>query len=112
MEGVVKKYFTTARTIDYVSLNGIESNVVDQPYRMRAVSAISSASGGVTEGTVRTLIDYVEQNGGWLILVFHSIGEPVSTMWCSVDNLERIADYALSKNVDIKTVADVIRNTK
>jgi hypothetical protein len=80
---------------------------LSEPYRVAAVSSISSASGGQSVAEVKDFIDTCAQNKSWLILVFHRIEDVQSTMECSEADFTEILDYALSKNVDIKNYSEV-----
>lgn len=97
---VARKYFDSCRTIyDGVP---IETYPPCDYHRVRAVSAISSANGGTSIAKVKNLIDMVEQNKSWLILVFHRLGTVSSTMDCSISDFTDIVDYVLSKDVEIR----------
>lgn len=109
IKGIARKYFATARTIDYLTFNGFGSTLLPEPYNIRAVSAIGNNPGGHAIANVKLEIDRVAQYGGWLVLVFHSIGDTATAMYCAPDDLAEIADYAIAAGVDIKTVADVLR---
>ena len=109
IKSLAQQYFTTGRTIDYSTLNGYGSALLPEPYNIRAISAIGNNPAGHSVASVKREIDRVAQYGGWLILVFHSIGDTNTAMYCAADDLAEIADYALSKGIDIKTVAEVLQ---
>ena len=98
---IVRQYCKTARTInsDAVSL---ESVPCPMPYNLRAVSGIGAS--GTSVASVKNLIDMVVNANGWLILVFHRIGDTATSMFCSESDLEEIASYAVASGADIKTV--------
>lgn len=102
---LAQKYFTSARTIDYSTLNGYDSTLLPEPYNIRAFSNIGEHS----LLSAKRKINRVAQSGGWVVLVFHSIGDVQSGMYCSADVLAEIADYAVSRGVEIKTVAEVLQ---
>lgn len=108
LKNAASRFFTTARTIDFSKLKGIEGNYVCDPYALRAVSGIGDNPGGHSVANTMAEITRVANNGGWLMLVFHSIGSTATNMYCSADGLARIADHAIASGVEIKTVADAV----
>ena len=75
------------------------------PYNLRAVSGVGASGNSVSN--IKTYIDRTIANKGWLILVFHRIGDTQTSMFCSESDLEEIARYAVESGIDIKTVADM-----
>lgn len=101
---LTQKYFTSARTIDYSTVNGYGSILLPEPYNIRAVSNIGEHS----LMSVKRKIYRVAQCGGWAVLVFHSIGDVQSGMYCAADVLAEIADFAIANGVQIKTIDEVL----
>lgn len=108
LKDACRKYFSTARTIDNNKLKGIDSDPVGDPYALRAVSGIGNNPGGHSVADTKAEITRVANNGGWLLLVFHSIGSTATNMYCTAAGLAEIADHAIASGVEIKTVADAI----
>ena len=106
---VARKYFTTARTIDYSVMNGVKSTSISTPHQLNAVTGVGNNPSGVAVTKIKSLIDKVAQYGGWLILVFHSIGDTPTAMFCKESDFVDLVDYAVASGVEIKTVADVVR---
>lgn len=106
---VARKYFTTARTIDYSVMNGVKSTSISTPHQLNAVTGVGNNPAGVSVTRIKALIDKVAQYGGWVILVFHSIGDTPTAMFCKESDFIEIADYAVASGVEIKTIADVVR---
>jgi peptidoglycan/xylan/chitin deacetylase (PgdA/CDA1 family) len=103
---VAREFFTTART---VSGRTLETWPPAGPHRLRAMSSISSASGGNSVATVQAAIDRAKAGGNWLILVFHRIVDtPSSTVECSWTDFNAILDYVNSSGVDVRTVTDAM----
>jgi hypothetical protein len=110
VEKVARKYFSTSRTIDISTLQGLNSLRFSNPQRLAAITAVGNSYGGYTVANVKTLIDRVAKVGGWLILVLHIIDDEIATSgeYCTSSALGEIADYAIAAGVEIRTVADVI----
>jgi len=102
-EKIARNYFKSARTIDSFRLGYIDSTTVLNPYTIVALTAVRDES----LASVLEKITKVSQNGGWLLLVFHCIGDGVGGSWCSESAFAQIADHAISCGVPIKTVAEV-----
>lgn len=101
---IVSRFCDSARTISHNSSN-METIPSPMPYNLRAVSSIGAS--GTTVSDVKKYIDTTVALNGWLILVFHRIGDTETSMFCSASDLEAIADYAVKSGADIKTVADM-----
>lgn len=101
---IMRRFCDSARTINRSSSN-VETIPSPMPYNLRAVSSIGAS--GTTVAMVKQYIDQVVARKGWLILVFHRIGDTATTMFCSESDLEDIAQYAIASGADIKTVADM-----
>lgn len=122
---LAKDYFDSCRTI--IPFMPVETLPVADRYRIRAVSGIGeyyelSALGKPLDKLsneeknklseaerVKKYIDRVAQNGGWLILVLHKVGENLAdSMYCSENYLSTIADHAIDSGVDIMNYAEVM----
>ena len=101
---IVSRFCKTARTISHNSSN-VETIPSPMQFNLRAVSSIGAS--GTAVSAVKQYIDQAVARKGWLILVFHRIGDTETTMFCSASDLEAIADYAVKSGADIKTVADM-----
>lgn len=110
VEKVARKYFTTSRTIDISTLQGLNSLRFSNPQRLAAITAVGNSYGGYTVADIKTLIDRVANVGGWLILVFHIIDDEIATSgeYCTSTALGEIADYAVASGVEIRTIADAL----
>jgi peptidoglycan/xylan/chitin deacetylase (PgdA/CDA1 family) len=111
---ITRKYMSYARTT-----HGRTTEVLPpaDPYRLRAISAIGSFSGGVTAATLTTTttgkIDMAKSEGAWLILVFHKIvtGSPADTGECSQTDFNAIMDKIASAGMPVMTIEDVLKTT-
>ena len=106
-----RKYFTTARTIDSTVMGGIKSMSITAPHQLSAVSGVGNNPAGAPISRVKALVDKVAQYGGWLILVFHSIGDTPTAMYCKENDFRELVEYVIASGVDVKTVAEVIEHT-
>lgn len=104
--------FTYGRTIDGET---VETLPPMDPWRLRAFSSISSASGGRAASAITALIDQAAQYGLWVILVFHKLttGAPSATTECTVTDFTTIMNYLATKRaaggIRTETVAQVLR---
>jgi peptidoglycan/xylan/chitin deacetylase (PgdA/CDA1 family) len=84
-------------------------------YRLRAISSISTFSGGVTPSSITTAttgeIDKCKANKSWLIMVFHDLtaGAPAATTQCQQSDFDAIVAAIAAAGVPVRTVADVLR---
>ena len=99
---LAKGYFDSCRTI--IPFIPIEAYPLADRYRVRAVSGVGAYS--ATVDNVKSYIDKTVLSGGWLILVFHKIGDGTDSMWCSEADLKAIADYAISSGAHIMNYAE------
>ena len=100
---LAKGYFDSCRTI--TPFIPFETYPTADRYRIRAVSGVSAYN--VTATKVKEYIDRVATSGGWLILVFHKIGDGTDSMWCSETDLKDIADHAINSGAYIMNYAEV-----
>lgn len=98
----IRKFCKTARTVN-VSSAVVETIPPAMSYNLRAVSGVGSS--GESVANIKSYIDKVVQSNGWLILVFHRIGDTQTSMFCSEADLDEIARYAVASGAEIKTVA-------
>ena len=112
VEKVARKYFTTARTIHSALDCGIGSQNNTNYHRLPAITGISDMISVDNLNEIFNRISQVAQYGGWLILVFHVIGDGDTSLYCSEQGLAQIADYTIASGVDIKTIDEVIRDAK
>lgn len=109
---IVRRYFSYVRT---TANRTTETWPPADPYRLRAVSSISTFAGGnspsslTTAGTGR--IAKAKANSAWLILVFHKIvtGAVGSTLECSQADFNSIVDAVITAGVPVLPVGDVLR---
>lgn len=109
---VIDDFFSYART---TFSKTVESFPPAMPYRLRATSSISTASGGYAPSNLTTAttgrIDQVATNGGWLILVFHKIvtGTPASTTECALSDFQAICSKISNAGIPVLPVGDVLQ---
>lgn len=101
---VVRRFCKTARTVNSEA-QSIETISCPMPYNLRAISGIGAS--GASVSTVKSAIDKAVACNGWVILVFHRIGDTATSMFCSESDLEEIAEYAVASGADIKTINDM-----
>ena len=101
---LAKSFFDACRTIQYYI--PIESYPPYDNYRIRAISSIQDSQ----VETIKQYIDRACDNGTWLILVFHKIEEGSGGMFCSLNALEQMIDYAVSKSV-VMNFAEVFESS-
>ncbi|MEU8264518.1 polysaccharide deacetylase family protein [Micromonospora sp. NPDC048999] len=119
VDQLVARYFGSARTIlsevgvsTHVALDAIPAAM---PYRMRALSSVSSLSPGPNNPTKLTatggMLDKVASNGGWLNLVFHQIvtGAPTDPAEITQTDFNLIMDAIAAREIPVIPVSDVVR---
>lgn len=110
---VIDDFYAYARTTFSKTL---ESFPPADPYRLRAVSGISTFTGGVTPSSLTTAgtgrIDQVAANNGWLILVFHKIvtGTPAATTECALSDFQAICAKVASAGFTVMPIDDALEN--
>lgn len=99
---MLKKYFTSARTIAYRSM---ETARPADPMRLRAWSV----SNTTTTASINTLLTAIKANKGWAILVFHDIDDTAAlgTQY-STTNFGTVMDNINTLGIPVRTVADVL----
>lgn len=75
-------------------------------YRIRAYSNIKSSS----TDKIKQLIDRAVSSGAWLILVYHKIEDGETGMYCSLESLEEVIDYAVNSGIRIMNFKDVFES--
>jgi hypothetical protein len=109
---IVRRYCSWART---TANRTRETFPPADPYRLRAISSISTFTGGTTPTSLTTTttgtIDKAKTNSAWLILVFHKIvsGTAGSTTECAQSDFNAIVDKLTSAGVPVATIGDVLR---
>jgi len=92
----------------------IESFMPPIMTRLYAASGISSLSSGqnVPANLIAAggMLDKLESNGGWLLLVFHVItaGAPATTTECSSADFDSIMNSLAARNITVLPVRDVL----
>ena len=104
---LARAYFDSCRTI--TRWMPVESFPVADRYRVRAVSGVGG-NGDMTVTKIQEYIDKAVAGGGWLILVFHKIGDGTDSMWCSESDLKAIADYAIASGANIMNYAEAFES--
>lgn len=107
--GILRRYYSWNRT---TSSRMHETWPPADRYRLRAISGISTFSGGVTPSAVETQVTSVAAGGGWLILVFHKIvtGAPAATTECALSDFTAIVSAIQAAGIPVMTVGDVLRH--
>lgn len=102
-----KKYFGSVRTIDGTMHETLRPSDI---MKIRAISSISSFTGGVSAATVNAAIDTAVANKQWLFLVFHDIvtSAPAATTQCLQSDFQAIVDHIHSSGIAVRTVSGVI----
>ena len=109
---VLRRYFNYARTTHSRTK---ETFPPGDPYRLRAISSISSFSGGYAPTSLTTAttgdLDKAKANQSWLILVFHKIssGAATDTSTCSQSDFNSIIDAINTKSIPVIPVGDVLK---
>lgn len=109
---IVRRYCSWART---TARRTTETFPPADPFRLRAISSISTFAGGVTPTSLTTTttgtIDKAKANGAWLILVFHKIVTPAagSTLECNQTDFNSIIDKLNTAGMPVATIGDVLR---
>jgi hypothetical protein len=109
---VVRRYCSWART---TANRTTETFPPADPFRLRAISSISTAAGGTTPTSLTTTstgrIDKAKTNSAWLILVFHKItsGAAGSTTECQQSDFNAIVDKIASAGMTVLPIGDVLR---
>lgn len=109
---VVRRYCSWART---TSNRTRETFPPADPYRIRAISSISTFAGGTTPTSLTTTttgtIDKAKANSAWLVLVFHKIvsGTAGSTTECAASDFNAIVDKLTSAGMPVLPIGDVLR---
>lgn len=108
----VRRYFNYARTT-FSKVK--ETFPPGDPYRLRAISSISSFTGGYAPTSLTTTttgdLDKAKANQSWLILVFHKIstGAPTDTSTISQTDFNSIIDKINSNGTPVIPVGDVLK---
>lgn len=109
---VTRRYFSWART---TANRTRETWPPADPFRLRAISSISTFSGGTTPTSLTTsstgTIDKAKTNSAWLILVFHKIvtGTPGSTTECAQSDFNAIIDKINTAGMAVMPIGDALR---
>lgn len=102
---VAREFFVSGRTIDGRLMNSFPPG---DPYRLRAASSITDASGGRSIASTKTLIDHAVEHKAWLILTFHRIVDtPASSVEISWNGFTEVCDYIAASGAECLPVADV-----
>lgn len=102
---LVRKYFTSARTI-FTGL-GTETLPINDPHKLRPVYITNVTA----TSTVYTAIDNCKLNNLWCILTFHKIvTTPTVSTEYSINGFGDIVNYAYSSGLPVKTVSDVFNS--
>ena len=108
----VRRYFNYARTTNSKTK---ETFPPGDPFRLRAMSSISSSSGGYAPSSLTTAttgdLDKAKANGTWLILVFHKIvtGTPAATTECAQSDFNSIVDGINSRGMPVIPIGDILK---
>nr|DAY81254.1 MAG TPA: hypothetical protein [Caudoviricetes sp.] len=101
---IAKRFFKACRTIqNYIPM---ETYPPYDLYRIRAYSNITSSS----TDKIKQLIDRSVASGAWLILVYHRIEDGETGMYCSLESLEEVIDYAVNSGIRIMNFKDVFES--
>lgn len=109
---VIDDYFAYART---TYSRTFESFPPAEPFRLRAISGISTFAGGYAPTQLTTAstgrIDQLAANSGWLILTFHKLvaSGPASTSDCLLSDFQSICSKISSAGLSVLPVGDVLR---
>lgn len=109
---LVRRYFNYARTTHSKTK---ETYPPGDPYRLRAISSVSSFTGGYAPTLLTTTttgdLDKAKANQSWLILVFHKIssGAATDTSTCSQADFNSIIDKISANGMPVIPVGDVLR---
>ena len=115
VDAITARYFTSGRTILFQSGYPTESYPAGMPYRLRAVSSISSTQTGANNPANMVaaggLLDKCKNNGTWLILVFHKLTAGAATIdtECSQADFQTIMAGINSRGIPVMPVGDVMR---
>ena len=118
IDTIAARYFTTARTIIFQTGFPTETFPAGNPYRLRAVSSISSMLTGQNNPTniaaAGGLLDKIKNNSGHLILVFHKItaGAPTVATECSLTDFQALMAAINTSGIPVVPVGDVYRTNK
>jgi peptidoglycan/xylan/chitin deacetylase (PgdA/CDA1 family) len=91
----------------YGSLRGVHAGLVHDGGDRNQLPAVG-VQGSDGEATARDWIDRAVASGAWLILFTHDVREDASAFGCTPGALERLADHALARGCDIRTVGAVL----
>jgi len=111
-QDLVRQYFAWART---TANRTRETFPPANPFRLRAISSISTFAGGTTPTSLTTLttgtIDKAKTDKAWLILVFHKItsGAAGSTTECQLSDFNAIVDKLVSAGMTVLPIGDALR---
>lgn len=109
---IMRQYFAYGRTTHSRTKETVPPADL---FRLRALSTISGAAGGVTASSITTAstgeLAKCKANRSWLILVFHKIttGTAANTTECSQTDFNAIVDAVNSQGIPVHTVSDVLR---
>lgn len=109
---ITRKYFSYARTTHNRTT---ETLPPADPYRLRAISSISSFAGGNSIASLTTTttgkIDKAKAEGAWLILVFHDItsGAATNTTECAQTDFNTVIDKINSAGMPVLTIEDALK---
>lgn len=102
IRSLVSKYFSVARTINYINQPLGSMN----PMRLNALSPISSW----TYANIKTYIDFAIENNEWLILVFHNItASPTVTTDVSTEIFQQVIDYIDGLGIETLPISNIIQ---
>jgi len=101
IEKIAKKYYTSVRP----SIWGFNSLCDFDRYNLKSFWITNSTS----IETIKSLIDECQKNNYWLIFMLHLVREDKNSEYSiSPKDLEYIIKYIKSKNIEIKTISEVI----
>jgi peptidoglycan/xylan/chitin deacetylase (PgdA/CDA1 family) len=111
---IVRKYWPYSRITGRSSLvvgKSGETFPPADPYRLRALSSISSYSGGVSVAQVEAILDGAKAHKAWTILTFHRSvdSSPASTSDIIRTDFEAIVDYIVANGMTCLPVIDVLQ---
>ena len=110
---IVRRYFNYARTTNSKTK---ETFPPADPFRLRAISDISSFAGGYAPANLTTAttgdLDLCKTNQTWLILTFHNIvaSSPAATTDVLQSDFNAIIDAINAKGIPVLPIEDVLRS--
>lgn len=109
---ITRRYMAYARTTHNRTTETIPPA---DPYRLRAVSSITSFAGGNSIASLTTTttgkIDKAKAEGAWLILVFHDLtsGAATNTSECAQTDFNTVIDKINSAGMPVLTIEDALK---